>query len=102
MCPLFPHWRGQHLHQSPHKLHQSKPEGDQGGQDPRGGEVDQQAVSHHEGEGGVNLEEAVKNSQEEDNAASSAVIDVGEVDSVDEVLVATSVEELINCILFVL
>jgi hypothetical protein len=35
----------------------------------------------------------VKNAQEEDNAATSAVIDVGEIDSVDEVLVATAVKE---------
>jgi hypothetical protein len=70
-------------------------QGDQDGQTPRGGEVDQQAVSqsHHAGDGGVYLEEAVKNAQEEDNTATSAVIDVGEIDSVDEVIVATAVKE---------
>jgi hypothetical protein len=47
----------------------------------------------HEGEGGVYLEEAVKNAQEEHNAATSAVIDVGEIDSDDEVLVSTAVKE---------
>ena len=35
----------------------------------------------------------MKNAQEEDNAATSAVIDVGEIDSDDEVLVATEVKE---------
>ena len=35
----------------------------------------------------------MKNAQEEDNTATSAVIDVGEIDSVDEVLVATAVKE---------
>ena len=44
-------------------------------------------------EGGVYSEEAVKNAQEEDNAATSAVIDVGEIYSDDEVLVATAVKE---------
>ena len=44
-------------------------------------------------EGGVYSEEAVKNAQEEDNAATSAVIDVGEIDSDDRVLVATAVKE---------
>ena len=44
-------------------------------------------------EGGVYSEEAVKNAQEEDNAATSAVIDVGEIYSEDEVLVATAVKE---------
>ena len=40
-------------------------------------------------EGGVYSEEAVKIAQEEDNAS----IDVGEIDSDDEVLVATAVKE---------
>ena len=44
-------------------------------------------------EGGVYSEEAVKNAQEEDNAATSAVIDVGEIYNDDEVLVATAVKE---------
>ena len=44
-------------------------------------------------EGGVYSEEAVKNAQEGDNAALSAVIDVGEIYSEDEVLVATAVKE---------
>jgi hypothetical protein len=44
-------------------------------------------------EGGVYSEEAVKNAQEGDNAATSAVIDVGEIYSDDEVLVATAVKE---------
>ena len=44
-------------------------------------------------EGGVYSEEAVKNAQEEDNAATSAVIDVGEIYSDDEVFVATAVKE---------
>jgi hypothetical protein len=47
----------------------------------------------HAGEGGVYLEEAVKNAQEEDNAVTSAAIDVGEMDSDDEVFVATAVTE---------
>lgn len=41
----------------------------------------------------LGLEEAVKNAQEEDNAATSNVIDAGEIDSDDEVLVATAVRE---------
>jgi len=41
----------------------------------------------------LGLEEAVRNAQEEDNAATSNVIDVGEIDSDDEVLVATAVRE---------
>jgi hypothetical protein len=64
-------------------------QGDHDGHGPRGGEVDQQAVSqsHHAGEGGVYLGEALK------NAATSAVIDVGKNDSDDEVCVATAVRE---------
>ena len=47
-------------------------------------------------EGGVYSEEAVKNAQEEDNAATSAVIYVGEIYSDDEVFVATAVKESSN------
>ena len=35
----------------------------------------------------------MKSAQEEDDTATSAVIDVGEIDSDDEVLVATAVKE---------
>ena len=41
----------------------------------------------------LGLEEAVKNVQEEDNATPSSVIDTGEIDSDDEVLVYTPVRE---------
>lgn len=41
----------------------------------------------------LGLEEAVKNAQEEDNATPSSVIDTGEIDSDDEVLVDTPVRE---------
>ena len=47
-------------------------------------------------DGGVYSERAVKNAQEDDNAATSAVLDVGEIFSYDEVFVATAVKESSN------